>query len=253
LHCRRHTLAGQLLETLRARVSTISEATSQPCEEKLTGDGLPTLAGTKSSQLINLLGQETPQNSFISIQPVDMMNSMARDRLGLHTRLSISIAGYTLSLEYALDYLVILIAIIILAVSDKATPRAAYIRKDILYATSYPLLPNTVPSWSVPVLAVVAPAAFFAAYCTVFSRRPGHLHHLVIGLMTSVMVTGAITNCIKCPVGRLRPDFNARCWPDGKMLWNKEDAWGGYANCSGNPGVVEEGRKSFPSGELLCQ
>ena len=181
------------------------------------------------------------------------MNSMARDRPGLHTRLNLSIAGYIISMEYALDYAVILVAIIILAITDRATPRAGYIRKDILYATSYPLFPNTVPSWSVPVLAVVVPAAFFAAYCTVFSRRPGHLHHLLIGLMTAVMVTGAITNCLKCPVGRLRPDFNARCWPDGKMLWNKEDAWGGYANCSGNPGEVEEGRKSFPSGKSIVQ
>jgi hypothetical protein len=33
---------------------------------------------------------------------------------------------------------------------------------------------------------------------------------LILGLFTAVMVTGAITNLIKPPVGRLRPDFNAR-------------------------------------------
>jgi hypothetical protein len=36
-------------------------------------------------------------------------------------------------------------------------------------------------------------------------------HHLILGLFTAVMVAGAITNLIKPPVGRLRPDFNARC------------------------------------------
>lgn len=36
-------------------------------------------------------------------------------------------------------------------------------------------------------------------------------HHLVLGVLTSVLFTAALTNLIKCPVGRFRPDFNARC------------------------------------------
>lgn len=42
-------------------------------------------------------------------------------------------------------------------------------------------------------------------------RRPlKESHHLVLGIWTSVLFTAAVTNIIKCPVGRLRPDFNAR-------------------------------------------
>jgi len=41
----------------------------------------------------------------------------------------------------------------------------------------------------------------------------------------------------------------ARCWPDGKITWQKEDEWGGYPLCTGPAGSVAEGRKSFPSGE----
>jgi hypothetical protein len=39
-----------------------------------------------------------------------------------------------------------------------------------------------------------------------------------------------------------------RCWPDGKVVWAKEDELGGYPLCSGPVGSVTEGRKSFPSG-----
>lgn len=42
---------------------------------------------------------------------------------------------------------------------------------------------------------------------------------------------------------------NDRCWPDGKIVWAKEDELGGYPLCSGPAGSVAEGRKSFPSGE----
>ena len=43
------------------------------------------------------------------------------------------------------------------------------------------------------------------------ARRPMlEAHHLVLGLSTAVLLTAVITNMIKCPVGRLRPDFNAR-------------------------------------------
>jgi hypothetical protein len=41
----------------------------------------------------------------------------------------------------------------------------------------------------------------------------------------------------------------SRCWPDGKVVWAKEDEMGGYPLCSGPAGSVAEGRKSFPSGE----
>jgi hypothetical protein len=48
-------------------------------------------------------------------------------------------------------------------------------------------------------------------YACVGCRRPLlEGHHLVLGVWTSVLFTAAVTNIIKCPVGRMRPDFNAR-------------------------------------------
>ncbi|XP_004364008.1 lipid phosphate phosphatase 3 [Capsaspora owczarzaki ATCC 30864] len=64
------------------------------------------------------------------------------------------------------------------------------------------------------------------------------------GLFLTILFTALLTDFVKLTVGRLRPDFFWRCFPDGveHMLPN------GHLNCTGIPSVIEEGRKSFPSG-----
>lgn len=114
-----------------------------------------------------------------------------------------------------------------------------------LWRYSYPLRVNTVPPWAVPTVAILAPLSIITAFLLTGKISNLEAHHAGISALTCIMFTGITTNFIKVNVGRFRPHFVARCWPDGGKPIYEID---GRPKCSDQAVNPLEGMKSFPSG-----
>jgi membrane-associated phospholipid phosphatase len=123
-------------------------------------------------------------------------------------------------------------------------PFEQYLVPALLPRLSYPYTPNSVPTWALPVFGIVVPLGIIWIMFQV--HRDGlEARRAAAGLCLSVAMAYAVTNALKISVGAFRPDFAARCWPDGDVTWSAP----GIPACRPlTPRTVAEGRKSFPSG-----
>ncbi|KAF1888656.1 hypothetical protein Lal_00036695 [Lupinus albus] len=171
---------------------------------------------------------------------------------GSHT---VASHGYTVARTHKHDWFILLLLVLMEIVLYIIDPFYRFVGKDMMTDLKYPLKNTTVPFWSVPIYAVVLPMLIFLV---VYIRRRDvyDLHHSILvgdndrklfagaGLLFSILVTAVITEAVKNAVGRPRPDFFWRCFPDGKDVY---DTFGGVI-CHGDKNVVKEGHMSFPSG-----
>lgn len=141
------------------------------------------------------------------------------------------------------DWLILLLLVVIDIILNIIHPFYRFVGKDMMTDLKYPMKSNTVPLWAVPIYAVLLPILVFIVIY--FKRRDVYdLHHAILGLFFSVLITGVLTDSIKDATGRPRPDFFRRCFPDGIDNYDK---WGNVV-CHGKDSDIREGHKSFPSG-----
>ncbi|XP_077253217.1 lipid phosphate phosphatase 2-like [Tasmannia lanceolata] len=166
---------------------------------------------------------------------------MPEIQLGAHTMRSHGVKVARLHMH---DWLILILLGVIDVVLNVIDPFYRFVGEDMMTDLKYPLKGNTVPFWAVPIIAVLLPFAIFALYY-IFRKDVYDLHHAILGLLFSVLITGVITDAIKDGVGRPRPDFYWRCFPDGNPIYDNVTR---NVICHGKKSVVNEGHKSFPSG-----
>ncbi|KAM3206978.1 hypothetical protein ACQJBY_062266 [Aegilops geniculata] len=142
------------------------------------------------------------------------------------------------------DWIILVLLAVIDGLLNIIEPFHRFVGKDMMTDLRYPLQGNTVPFWAVPVIGIVLPCAIFGGIY--FKKKNFYdLHHGILGILYSVLITAVITDAIKDGVGRPRPDFFWRCFPDGKDLYDNVTTG---VLCHGAKSVIKEGHKSFPSG-----
>lgn len=151
--------------------------------------------------------------------------------------------------ETLLDLVLVVGCLVLWAGLELVTPRHGFAVKATLFQYhTYPHLENTVPTWTVPVYSILGPLLVFFVYKFVSGRSWSEVTRLSVVFLLAVFLVGAITNCLKVPIGRFRPNFVAICWNGSTPVFRNENAYGGYPVCSCSESDSNEIRKSFPSG-----
>ncbi|KQJ96254.1 lipid phosphate phosphatase 2 [Brachypodium distachyon] len=166
---------------------------------------------------------------------------MADIQLGCHTVRS---HGAKVARLHMYDWIILFFLAVVDGLLNIIEPFHRFVGRDMMTDLSYPLKGNTIPFWAVPLFAVVLPWIIFVGIY--FKKKNVYdLHHGILGILYSVLITAVITDAIKDAVGRPRPDFFWRCFPDGKPNYDKFTS---NVICHGEKSVIKEGHKSFPSG-----
>lgn len=167
--------------------------------------------------------------------------NMADIQLGAH---SVRSHGIQVARFHMHDWIILVLLVVIDIGLNVIDPYYRFVGSDMMTDLRYPMKSNTVPFWAVPFIAILLPFVIIGGFY--FLRRNVYdLHNAILGLLFSVLITAVLTDAIKDAVGRPRPDFFWRCFPDGIPLYDNVTT---SVICHGEKSVIKEGHKSFPSG-----
>lgn len=128
---------------------------------------------------------------------------------------------------------------------ENASPFVRKIHRDELWLYKNPRTPSYVPNGLLWPLVFLVPTSVLLLYYLV-KRDRTELAQGLLAFSLALGLNGVVTDIIKLFVGRPRPDFFYRCFPDGRP--DVDDLVDIGSACTGEQMTIQEGRKSFPSG-----
>jgi diacylglycerol diphosphate phosphatase/phosphatidate phosphatase len=153
--------------------------------------------------------------------------------------------------NFVADYVLMLICALLAYAIERIEPHQSLAFLDSTREYDYPMsLEDTIPPWTLPLLCFGVPL-LFVLFVGRYRRHDTWMYMMAIlgktlidnrkGVCVASSTTYMIVSILKVSVGRLRPDFRARCQPDTA-------ARSPHIRCTGKSADVLNGRKSFPSG-----
>lgn len=152
-------------------------------------------------------------------------------------------------ISFALNTIFIVLLAVFTAVFEYTlTPYHQYIPEAYKWNLSYPEKGNTVPSWSVPFVTFLGPFCCFLGHYLLYREYWKDLLRETFALVNAIFITSFITSVSKNVVGRPRPDFLVRCFPDGNEVWKNGLNYGEALCTTTDSHDLDDVWRSFPSG-----